>query len=302
LSDMKQKGELSADEIAILEHPEFSITPYGRAMCMWGWIMRLAQETFKYAEGPPPNGPKLVMLAQLCLNARNSIQTIHTYLHTQLPFAYVHLLTLLVDVTKVMISLKCSVVVFALGFQARPEYQSCLQEIIMLILVPMLYQGLLSISYIIHDPFGEDMLDFPVAAYTQYILESCEAVVRAQSNFPMPMSSSPTSSAHPPSASPRKQPAPSPQVPMPPAPSPEAEPEPFPAGSDTSSLADVLQQISERLACLPHVLDQIKKLARETNTAEVRQNADAEKLIELLTVATSGNPNAAPDQYVSATI
>ena len=33
------------------------------------------------------------------------------------------------------------------------------------IVIPFVYDGLLAISYMIHDPFGEDMLDFPITAY-----------------------------------------------------------------------------------------------------------------------------------------
>ena len=36
-----------------------------------------------------------------------------------------------------------------------------------LVLVPLIYQGLLSISVVIYDPFGPDVLDFPVVAYAK---------------------------------------------------------------------------------------------------------------------------------------
>ena len=34
-----------------------------------------------------------------------------------------------------------------------------------IIIIPLVYDGLLAITYMIHDPFGEDLLDFPISAY-----------------------------------------------------------------------------------------------------------------------------------------
>ena len=35
---------------------------------------------------------------------------------------------------------------------------------VMLFVVPLIYHGMLMITHNIHDPFGEDILDFPIAA------------------------------------------------------------------------------------------------------------------------------------------
>jgi hypothetical protein len=59
-----------------------------------------------------------------------------------------------------------------------------MSDIVYLVLVPFSYQGLLSISYIIHDPFGDDMLDFPVMAYTEYVKDTCSALDLAQKSCP----------------------------------------------------------------------------------------------------------------------
>lgn len=57
-------------------------------------------------------------------------------------------------------------------------------EVIVCLLVCFIYQGLLAISYVVHDPFGEDLLDFPILAYTQYAADCCDAVIRAQEQVP----------------------------------------------------------------------------------------------------------------------
>lgn len=177
-SDMYKKGLLSKDEVTRIE----DLSADGRAMVMWGWIMRLTQETFESARGPRPHAPKLMMIFNQCISARDGIQTIHTYLQTQLPFAYVHLLTLLVNVNNLVISIKCGAV-FIVAL-ANDDHQAMGYQVLMFLLVPVLYHGLLSISYVIHDPFGEDMLDFPIAAFVEYVAQCCDAVLVAQDNYP----------------------------------------------------------------------------------------------------------------------
>lgn len=180
IDDMVSKGYLTDVEV----HAISTTSPYGRAMVMWAWIMRLTQETFQSASGPPPHSPKWMMVAGTCLKARDGIQTIHTYLRTQLPFAYVHLLTLLVNLHNVVFTCKCSVV-FMVSLCSEPQQiQKAAYQVMMMFLIPVCYQGLLTISYVIHDPFGEDLLDFPVAAYAEYVSHSCSSTMLAQHSFP----------------------------------------------------------------------------------------------------------------------
>merc|ERR1719440_322504 len=51
-------------------------------------------------------------------------------------------------------------------------WSECINQVLFLCVVPPLYQGLLSISHVIHDPFGEDLLDFPVMAFQEYMNEA----------------------------------------------------------------------------------------------------------------------------------
>merc|ERR1719440_833111 len=172
--DLAKKGLLSPTEVESLQ----GISPDGRAMVMWAWIMRICQETFESARGPRPHAPKLMMVFNQCIAARNGIQVIHTYLQTQLPFAYVHLLTLLVNVNNLVVAIKCGAV-FIVAL-AKDDHQTMAYQLLMLVLVPVLYHGLLSISYVIQDPFGEDMLDFPIAAFVEYVAQCCDAAIVAQ--------------------------------------------------------------------------------------------------------------------------
>lgn len=146
--------------------------PYrARAVVMWCWILMLVArmcEDLNIAPG------KYRDVAMECVNARNGISLIWTYLRTQLPFAYVHLVTFLVNLNNLVVSVKCGMVL-AMAIKAE-VWSQCVNQVLFLFIVPPLYQGLLGISHVIHDPFGEDLLDFPVMAFQEYTNESAVVV------------------------------------------------------------------------------------------------------------------------------
>jgi hypothetical protein len=57
-------------------------------------------------------------------------------------------------------------------------------ECLNVIVLPLVYDGLMAISYMIHDPFGPEMLDYPVKAYTACIVDNCYAFQHASDKFP----------------------------------------------------------------------------------------------------------------------
>lgn len=148
-------------------------------MVHWAWILRLCKVALAIAKAP---APRFNAICSRCLAARDGIHTLHTYLHTQLPFAYVHLITLLVNLQNVVSALKCGVL-FARA-KANGDFLACLQEVFICELVCFIYQGLLEVSYVVQNPFGRHLLDFPLAAYNEYCAESCVAVSRPQSLVP----------------------------------------------------------------------------------------------------------------------
>lgn len=168
-------GLLTAEEVKSLE----GVGSFQRAATMWVWILRLTDQAFKLVKAP---APRFAALMSRAMQARDGIQTIHTYLETQLPFAYVHLITLLVNLQNIVVSIKAGIV-FAVA-RANGDSQQMANQIFMCILVCVIYQGLLIISYVVHDPFGEDLLDFPVVAYTEYVAMSCSAMEKAQGTVP----------------------------------------------------------------------------------------------------------------------
>jgi hypothetical protein len=160
----KGDGLLSDEEMEIME----SVPYRARPVLLWCWILMLNSKICEEHNLPPG---KYRDIAQECVLARNGISLIWTYLRTQLPFAYVHLVAILVNLNNLVTSVKCGMSM-ALGIKTE-VYSECVNQILFLFVVPPLYQGLLGISHVIHDPFGEDMLDFPVMAFQEYMNEGC---------------------------------------------------------------------------------------------------------------------------------
>merc|ERR1719329_754447 len=245
-------------------------------MVMWAWIMRLTQETFESARGPRPHAPKLMLIFNQCMSARNGIQCIHAYLKTQLPFAYVHLLTLLVNVNNIVVSVKCGAV-FTVAL-SNGDIQTCGYQFLMLVLVPVLYHGLLSISYVIQDPFGEDVLDFPIAAFVEYVAQCCDAAIVAQDVYPgVPGLQGDTSGAAVKQAMPQgaKSDLEAGEV--------DAE-----GVGETAAMAAAVQSIREFTGAVSTEIsilgNQIKQLHESVTLADERRKRDAQRLAEALMV------------------
>lgn len=152
-------------------------------MMMWPWILKLAYHTFEECNVAPQVYNTCMMEA---LNARDGISTIHTYVETQVPFPYVHVINLVVNINNIVVSVKCGIVagiavravLDGSGGVAERWIIRC--EILNLLIVPIIYHGLLAISYTIFDPFGDDVLDFPIKIYSDYVLDSCRALYKSR--------------------------------------------------------------------------------------------------------------------------
>mmetsp|Transcript_108902 Transcript_108902/g.249883 ORF Transcript_108902/g.249883 Transcript_108902/m.249883 type:complete len:540 (-) Transcript_108902:85-1704(-) len=140
------------------------VAPYQRVMMIFGWILTLIVEAAHIDKIPPPN---INAFHVQLLAARDGIQLIDTVLNTQLPFAYVHLIALLVNLNNIVVSLKCAFVLAVSWKMSDPL--SVASQIMYIMVMPVLYHGCLSISYLIEDPFGEEILDFPILAFSEFV-------------------------------------------------------------------------------------------------------------------------------------
>jgi len=151
-----------------------------RPMMMWAWIMRICLGSLDHNKSPPPVAAQVI---KHCLNAREGMSTINAHLDTQLPFAYVHLITLLVNVQNLVFAILSGITI-AKAY-ANGNKTVILQQVVSCVLVTFIYQALLQITYVVLDPFGDDVLDFPIKAYTTFIATMVDAIFEAQQPCPV---------------------------------------------------------------------------------------------------------------------
>jgi len=151
-----------------------------RPMMMWAWIMRICVGSLDHNKSPPPVAAQVITQ---CLKAREGMATINAHLDTQLPFAYVHLITLLVNVQNFVFAILSGITI-AVSF-ADKNVTVIIQQTVSCVLVTLIYQALLQITYMILDPFGDDVLDFPIKAYTTFIATMVDAIFQAQQPCPV---------------------------------------------------------------------------------------------------------------------
>merc|ERR1719266_2175603 len=59
-----------------------------------------------------------------------------------------------------------------------------IQQVLTTVIIVVIYQALLGISYMIMDPFGDDVLDFPIGAYKVYVASIVDAMMGAGRGCP----------------------------------------------------------------------------------------------------------------------
>jgi len=142
------------------------VAPYHRVMMVLAWILSMVVHAASLDGVAPPNVNAFHV--QL-VSARDGVNTVDTLLNTQLPFAYVHLIALLVNVNNIFVVLKCGYF-FALAMEGGiNQIFVMVSQILYVMVIPVLYHGLLAISYLIEDPYGDEILDFPCAALCEHI-------------------------------------------------------------------------------------------------------------------------------------
>lgn len=151
-----------------------------RPIVCWAWILRICMSAMDYAKTP---APRTAMVMKECLVAKEGMTTMNMYLDTQLPFGYVHLMTLLVNLQNLVMALKAGIL-FAHAY-ALDKPNLMVQQCISCLVIVLLYQGILQISYVIADPFGDDVINFPIRGYMNYIAAVVDATFEAQAECPV---------------------------------------------------------------------------------------------------------------------
>merc|ERR1719491_1849152 len=104
-------------------------------MICWAWILRICLSAMDYNHSPHSRSARVM---SQCVMAREGMAVMNMYLDTQLPFGYVHLITLLVNIQNMMMGVKGGIV-FAQALASGMVFLM-FEQFLTLVIVVFLYQ------------------------------------------------------------------------------------------------------------------------------------------------------------------
>jgi len=171
LQDLLTMGLLTPDELLSLKQ-----IPH-KAQVVWIWQTQLLNHLIWEEEKLPKALIKNV--TDQLLAGRDSIRRLFSFVETQVPFPYTHMLALTVHTFHIILSMVCGINI-CVALSSEPVKLAKLVLYIFLVVVfCLLYQGILDISVKLENPLGNDDIDFPRMAYHLTIKETGEAFFRA---------------------------------------------------------------------------------------------------------------------------
>jgi len=135
------------------------------------------------------NGRYGVIFGQI-FHAHNAITLCYQYLQSQLPYGYIHLILLTVQLTSLANTIYCGIHLgqtiqdFVNNGEGVPILAPLIFVRIMRIcFIPLLLDGMLFIGHVIALPLGNDCDDFPAGAFLESLEEDCMACGAANEQF-----------------------------------------------------------------------------------------------------------------------
>jgi len=159
LRENVNRGLMTEEELQIMKNMA------AKPQVVWVWICRLIHHLadlgkFRNQHITEPQ------LDALCVKARAAIGELFTYIDTQIPFAWVHILTVIVVLSNLLVATKSGLIV---GGMMRPDgewsWTAVAVQACHVILVPCVYHAFLLLSAQLSDPLGDNFNDFPSYAY-----------------------------------------------------------------------------------------------------------------------------------------
>lgn len=152
-----------------------------QAMILWLWIGSLLQRAF--VEGMLLGDIKVIMkLMKYVHDARDSIQKVNTFTNVQLPLPYVHVIICIAKLVFLMLTFQGACKMYVALYEG--DYMALMLEMLILWVVPIIYQGLIDLTEKISNPFGGDEIDFPGEMYQKALLAQCHDFIESASHPP----------------------------------------------------------------------------------------------------------------------
>lgn len=168
LSVLEDKKLVTKSERIILAAQSGNIS-----QVLWVW---LSQDTLDLMRSYRLAFPKLCF--ESCERGRRSFSKIAMTLTTPLPFAYIHIISLIVFFNNVAGAFRCGFVIF----NSMKDWKGLavpFAEVMFLVIPPLLYQGCLHIGQILENPFEDEVLNFPLGVYHTTVARNSMSIFEA---------------------------------------------------------------------------------------------------------------------------
>ena len=196
LPELVSGGLLTQEEAAALAGlPAKSAAVLGWLAAFWERVFDkesglVASQFFRTAD----NGRYSVVFGQL-FAARQSVSLTYSYLNTQIPFGYLHLLLVVTSVTAFANSFYCGVSLGSTLKDLNSKHAGAetylpylFVRTLRILFVPMLLDGLMVIGTVIAMPLGNDLDDYPAGTFFENLEDECATVGAAVESCSHPTS------------------------------------------------------------------------------------------------------------------
>jgi hypothetical protein len=178
---------LSEEEMSMLKTKRGGNTVCSMTRAVWSWIGELISHPC-VEEGVVVLPPLLVRTITLCQDCVNEIELLKMNITMQMPFMYAQLLAILVHANNILLSLSCGAAVGSALNEIRHRHdqlsgakdthhsmmtitkelyeaiQTCIVQVLMVLVAPTLYVAFLHIAHMLCYPFGDKSYHLPTEA------------------------------------------------------------------------------------------------------------------------------------------
>lgn len=180
------KGVLTETQQRVLET---RVHWRNRASAVWSWVAVSLQDIKSVSP------PMMTRIMHECNESIEQLKKIKTYTTLQLPFAYAHMLAVLVQMNNILLAIACGLTcavslgeayhqsrAILKGEGAATEHYAALYTAVQVLMVhllslivePILYQAFLVIAATLSDPFSSDSYGLPMLSYIEEMDDSLD--------------------------------------------------------------------------------------------------------------------------------
>lgn len=173
LNDLVEDGLLTLEEKALLST---NVASCARSQVVWVWIASLFTKWCLEGRLPDPAANQEKML-ELCAEARDAIGNLLNQLNTQFPLPYTHTVTYMMKALFAVMALQCGTIS---GIAMRTKrYEWIATQGILLLVMPLFYQGLIMMKHQIWNPFGVQDINLSFEMIRTRLTNECRAMFEA---------------------------------------------------------------------------------------------------------------------------